>query len=241
MQNMQLGLVKHNLLLIVVFFFLILLGDVTMADSIIEQNKSKLMKIVAIDQADHEILRQVLPEVSFPLSQDDKDFLQEMKKVMEAQERIAGLAAPQVGSSFRAFFFEVLPEVKEYRDDVHEFYPLTVWINPSYKPIEEEGMIKDWEGCFSVPDKMGEVYRYNAVEYTAIKYDIDTGEEEKISGIAKGYFARVIQHEIDHLNGILYTDLLRDDTRFGPMKEMMEIRKEELGRVVNSTTLAVSR
>ena len=76
--------------------------------------------------------------------------------------------------------------------------PKTLWINPSYEPLGEE-MHEDYEACFSVKDIAGLVRRYKQVHYRA--YDKDG---KLIEGKAEGFLARIIQHEIDHLNGILF-------------------------------------
>jgi peptide deformylase len=90
--------------------------------------------------------------------------------------------------------------------------PKTLWINPSYEPLGEE-MHEDYEACFSVKDIAGLVRRYKQVHYRA--YDKDG---KLIEGKAEGFLARIIQHEIDHLNGILFVDLV-------PQSELMSIEE----------------
>jgi len=179
------------------------------------------MQFVTVDLPDHKVLRQKAQEVTFPLNPEVKQFIADMHAFILTLSA-AGLAAPQIGKSWRIAFIEVQPEAKQYRRMCFDEVPLTLTINASYTPIGEEKN-KDWEGCFSVPGKMGEVYRYNSINYTY--YDIDGN---KIEGIAHGFLARVLQHEIDHLDGIVYTDLLTEDCRFGSLEEMIELRKQEL-------------
>ena len=185
------------------------------------------MKLVTIEQADHQVLRQGAQEIEFPLSQSVQQVIDDMKTFIENLSssfgKPAGLAAPQVGHSLRIIFYQIPPEAKNIRKDVDITVPLTVLINPSYTPIEAAGKSIDWEACYSVPDKMGEVYRYNAIQYQAY-----TLEGDKIAAIARGFQARVIQHEVGHLNGQLYTDLLMKNARFGPIDVMLAIRKAEL-------------
>jgi len=135
----------------------------------------------------------------------------------------AGLAATQIGVPWQIIFINVPEEAKQRRKDVHDVIPLMPLINPSYKPIESNGLTKDWEGCYSVPNKMGEVWRHKSIYYEAI-----TREGELIAREAHGFLARLLQHEIGHLTGEIYTDLIGEDCRFGSMDEMMEIRNREL-------------
>jgi peptide deformylase len=84
-------------------------------------------------------------------------------------------------------------------------------------------MSLDWEACFSVPKLMGKVNRYVAIKYKAL-----TISGEKFEGIARGFFARVLQHEIDHLDGVVWTDLIKEGDICGVREDMMKIREAEL-------------
>jgi peptide deformylase len=185
------------------------------------------MKLVTIDQTAHQVLRDSAKRVEFPLSAAIKQFIDEfvifIKTLESPYGKPAGLAATQVGVSLQIFLLQIPEEAKKVRKDVFDILPLSVWINPSYVPIEVEGKTLDWEGCYSVPEKMGEVYRYKAVEYQA-----QTLTGEKISGVARGLLARIIQHETGHLNGELFCDLITKGCRFGLMEEMWKIRRREM-------------
>ncbi len=118
----------------------------------------------------------------------------------------AGLAAPQIGVGLRVviFGFEANPR---YPDE--DSVPFTVLINPILTPLsteKEEG----WEGCLSVPGMRGLVPRYKDLRYTG--FDA-TGSP--IERSVSGFHARVVQHEVDHLDGILYPRRIRDLTQFG--------------------------
>ncbi|MDB6097989.1 MAG: peptide deformylase [Gammaproteobacteria bacterium] len=118
----------------------------------------------------------------------------------------AGLAAPQIGIGLRVviFGFDVNPRYPE-ADPV----PFTVLINPQLFPIGEI-MDEGWEGCLSVPGMRGLVPRYREVRYT--------GFDERgnpLDRTAKDFHARVVQHEVDHLDGILYPRRIRDLKQFG--------------------------
>ena len=135
----------------------------------------------------------------------------------------SGLAATQVGYSWRAAFIQMPEDTKKYRKDACDVIPLTVLINPVYEPIVEDGKVKDWEACYSVPDMMGEVYRYKTIHCSW--YDLEGNKHERI---ARGFLARLLQHEIGHLNAEVYVDLIEPDCRFGPMDEMEKLYKKEL-------------
>jgi peptide deformylase len=120
--------------------------------------------------------------------------------------RGAGLAAPQVGVDLRVviFGFDVNPR---YPDA--EPVPRTVLVNPVIEPLSDE-QEEGWEGCLSVPGLRGAVPRF-----TRIRYVGHDPHGERIDRIASGFHARVVQHECDHLDGILYPRRIRDLTRFG--------------------------
>jgi peptide deformylase len=118
----------------------------------------------------------------------------------------AGLAAPQIGVDLRVVIFGGGPSPR-YPDA--SAVPDTVLINPVLMPVthEEEG---GWEGCLSVPGLRGWVPRWTHLRYTGFD---ENGEP--IDRIATGFHARVVQHECDHLDGILYPMRVRDFSRFG--------------------------
>ncbi len=113
----------------------------------------------------------------------------------------AGLAAPQIGVSQRVVIFDV--ESNPRYPDV-EAVPRTVLINPVLEPIGEE-MNDGWEGCLSVPGLRGLVSRYTKLRYTGFD---ENGQ--RIDRTVSDFHARVVQHECDHLDGILYPLRLKD-------------------------------
>lgn len=113
----------------------------------------------------------------------------------------AGLAAPQIGVSQRVVIFSV--ESNPRYPDV-EPVPTTVLINPVLTPIGNE-MDDGWEGCLSVPGLRGLVSRYKQLRYTGLDQ-----RGQPIDRTVSGFHARVVQHECDHLDGILYPMRLRD-------------------------------
>ncbi len=131
----------------------------------------------------------------------------------------AGLAAPQIGVGLQVVIFGV---AKNPRYPDAEEVPDTVLINPVLTPLSDE-MEEDWEGCLSVPGLRGMVPRHTRLRYQ--------GFDEKGHAIDRsvgGFHARVVQHECDHLLGILYPMRIRDLRNFGfngalfPGEEMLD-------------------
>jgi peptide deformylase len=118
----------------------------------------------------------------------------------------AGLAAPQIGVSERVVIFSV--EANPRYPNV-EPVPSTVLINPKLTPIGDE-MEEGWEGCLSVPGLRGLVNRYQQLRYTGFDQ-----RGQLIDRTVSGFHARVVQHECDHLDGILYPMRLSDIRMLG--------------------------
>jgi peptide deformylase len=131
--------------------------------------------------------------------------IQDMHDTMDAMDG-AGIAAPQIGMSLRVVIFGV---GKNPRYPDAEQVPYTVLINPTVTPLADE-MEDGWEGCLSVPGLRGIVPRYARVHYIGVdQYG------QPIDRIASGFHARVVQHECDHLDGILYPMRIKDLRSFG--------------------------
>jgi len=118
----------------------------------------------------------------------------------------AGLAAPQIGVGLRVVIFGVHRNPR-YPDA--EEVPDTVLVNPRLTPLGEE-IEEGWEGCLSVPGMRGLVPRYRRLRYEG--FDAAGG---RIDRTVAGFHARVVQHECDHLDGILYPMRIRDLANFG--------------------------
>ncbi len=118
----------------------------------------------------------------------------------------AGLAAPQIGVGLRVviFGFEDNPRYPD-ADSV----PFTVLINPVLTPLSSD-QDEGWEGCLSVPGMRGLVPRYRELRYTGFD-----AAGAPLDRTVKDFHARVVQHEVDHLDGILYPRRIRDLTQFG--------------------------
>ncbi|CEN55835.1 peptide deformylase [Candidatus Methylopumilus turicensis] len=143
------------------------------------------------------------------VEQFDTPELHELIKDMQdtmADMNGAGIAAPQIGVSLRVVIFGVGSNPR-YPDA--EQVPFTVLINPVLNPVGEE-MDDGWEGCLSVPGMRGIVPRYTRLHYTGFdQYG------QPIDRLVSGFHARVVQHECDHLDGILYPMRIQDLTNFG--------------------------
>jgi peptide deformylase len=133
------------------------------------------------------------------------ELLQDMRDTMGHMNG-AGLAAPQIGVNLRVVIFGVHANPR-YPDA--EEVPDTVLINPVLEPLSDESE-EGWEGCLSVPGMRGWVPRWTRLRYWGFD---ETGF--RFSREAEGFHARVVQHECDHLDGILYPMRIRDLAKFG--------------------------
>lgn len=137
--------------------------------------------------------------------------LADMRDTMAALSG-AGLAAPQIGVPWRVVIFGTGAPNPRYPDA--EVVPATVLINPELEPIGTE-LEEGWEGCLSVPGMRGVVARHRALRYRGL--DEQGGA---IDRRVSGFHARVVQHEVDHLDGILYPMRMTDMSRFGFNEEL---------------------
>ena len=136
--------------------------------------------------------------------------LQDMDDTMRSKNGV-GIAAPQIGVSLQVVIFGVGANPR-YPDA--EPVPYTVLINPALEPIGAE-MEEGWEGCLSVPGMRGVVPRYSQLRYRGFD-----PFGNAIDRTAAGFHARVVQHETDHLLGILYPMRIRDLRLFGFNEEL---------------------
>ncbi len=153
-------------------------------------------------------------EVSKPVTKFDTpelhSLLHDMRDTMQAMNG-AGLAAPQIGVGLRVVIFGV-QQNSRYPDA--DEVPETVLINPVITAVNEQ-TDEAWEGCLSVPGLRGVVERYSHIRYQ--------GCDEYgalIDRTVSGFHARVVQHECDHLDGILYPMRIQDMTQFGYTAEL---------------------
>jgi peptide deformylase len=185
------------------------------------------MAILKIARMGHPVLRRSAETVADPTAPEVRRLVADMMDTL-ADAGGVGLAAPQVHVAKRLVIFHVPPAraaEERYRDaglgeDSGEV-PLTVLINPEIEPLTEVTE-EAWEGCLSLPGFVGAVARPSHVRYRGVGLDGETIERE-----ARGFHARVVQHECDHLDGILYPMRMRDLTRFGYAEEMRKTSEQE--------------
>lgn len=178
------------------------------------------MAILKIARMGHPVLRMKSAPIEDPTGPEVGYLVEDMKDTL-ADSGGVGLAAPQVHVPVRLVIFKV-PKARQaderYRaaglDEETEDVPLTVLINPEIEVVGNETRAA-YEGCLSLPGMMGEVYRHAHIRYRGLGLDGRPVERE-----ARGFHARVVQHECDHLDGILYPQRISDMKTFGYNEEM---------------------
>jgi peptide deformylase len=163
------------------------------------------MTVRAVLKMGHPLLRQVAAPVAVFDAGQLHELLTDMEDTMRAMNG-AGIAAPQIGVSLRVVIFEML-ENPRYPHVAP--IPFTVLINPVLEPLGTQ-MEEGWEGCLSVPGLRGVVPRYRRLHYSGLDRDGRFFERT-----VEGFHARVVQHEVDHLDGVLFPQRVEDMTRFG--------------------------
>lgn len=172
------------------------------------------MAILKIARMGHPVLRKPAREIADPTAREIQILVRDMIETMEDADG-AGLAAPQVHVPLRLVMFHVPSERAEHEGDTAPV-PLTVLINPVLEPLTEEKEL-GWEGCLSVPGLIGAVPRFTRMRYSGFAPD-----GSRIERVADGFHARVVQHECDHLDGVLYPQRMTDLS--------LLMFREELGR-----------
>ena len=171
------------------------------------------MAKLKVSEYPHPVLKQKAEKVA---KVDDKirSFLDDMLETMYDAAGV-GLAAPQVGVSKRIVVIDVAhPDEGEERNPIYLVNPEIIWHS------DEESC--QYEGCLSVPDQSAEVSRYKQVRVQYLDYN---GKEAEI--MAEGLLAIALQHEIDHLDGILYIDRISRLKRQMLLKKLQKMRQEE--------------
>lgn len=173
-----------------------------------------IRKILTIPDKILETKCEEVPEVNSEI----KDIIEDLKDTLESSEIPgAGISANQIGISKR------ICVVRKFNPDPEntekETYKEYVLINPEIVKKSEKKATR-WEGCLSVPDIYGMVERNEKIKIEALDENND-----KVRINTSGYFARIIQHEIDHLNGILFTSKITGETK--TEKELDEMYKEK--------------
>ena len=176
------------------------------------------MAVRPILRMGHPVLRAKAAPIADPVGPATLDLIRDMTETLQDADGV-GLAAPQIGVSQRLILVEIparrlAAEGEETTDAVlHQ-----VLINPEIEPLgDPERTAFGWEACLSIPDLIGQVPRWPSIRYRALGPD-----GVAMEGTADGFHARVIQHEVDHLDGILYPERMVDLSRLMFVDELQE-------------------
>lgn len=183
------------------------------------------MALLKIARMGHPVLLRRADAVADPTAPGVRRLAADMLETMRDAGG-TGLAAPQVHVPLRMFMFFVSDGRARREDGAGDArdgdvppsdVPLTVLVNPEIEPLGEDKVL-GWEACLSIPELAGEVPRYRAIRYRGLGLDGAVIERE-----AEGFHARVVQHEYDHLDGILYPRRMADLSRLIFSSEMKHL------------------
>ena len=146
------------------------------------------------------------------------DIIEDLKATLEFGTGL-GIAAPQIGINKRIIVIGAKKENIKYNDS--EEIPITAMINPTWRKISNETDIQ-YEGCLSVPSIRGKVERYKDIELT---YYDENGKQ--ITRQLHGFFARLVQHECDHLEGIVFLERVKDKNGFATIDNINKYNLRE--------------
>jgi peptide deformylase len=174
------------------------------------------MAILSIIKFGNKILRQKARPLSRDeiLGRDIRELIENLQETADSTGTAAGIAAPQVGESIALTTLDLFGDGNESRERL-------VLINPTVVTSSDD-MIEDWEGCLSLPGVWGKVPRPQSIEVSFLDE-----RAEPLRRTFEGYDARIVQHEIDHLNGVLFIDRMKDMTTLSTTKEAMKAIKRE--------------
>lgn len=185
-----------------------------------EKHSQRSGQVLPIITMGNPLLRNVSQPVENPLSDEIQTLISDMKATVDTLN-CSGLAAPQVSVLLRVVLFRVMKTTQNPIYQLTPEYdpegvPWTLMINPVITPLSDE-ITFGWEPCLSLPGLLGSVPRYHSIQYSYLN---PLGKEE--TRIAHGFHARVVQHECDHLDGILYPDRLKNMADFGFKEEILK-------------------
>ncbi|MEH6531238.1 MAG: peptide deformylase [Photobacterium frigidiphilum] len=164
---------------------------------------------------------EVLRKTAIPVTPEDNETQELIELLMlkaNTGKNAVGLAAPQLGVNKAVFIYRV-PHVIDGKPQFLKSWKVA--LNASYTPISEE-TISMTEGCFSVPH----FYSQAVPRYTKINFRYQNIKGKWVENIVEGYKAQILQHEIDHLNGIMYIDKLENKGGLNTIKELKESLKK---------------
>lgn len=179
------------------------------------------MAILKIARMGHPVLKRRADEIDDPEAPEIASLVEFMLDTMADADGL-GLAAPQVYVPLRLVIFRIPPPDVGYEEELdRETLSLRILINPRIEPLSEEKTL-GWEGCLSVPGLRGKVRRYTKIRYSGLSLDGTV-----IDDVAEGLHARVVQHECDHLDGVLYPMRMDDMSTLTFESEWKHLRKAD--------------
>ena len=180
-------------------------------------------KVLKVREVGDPILNKKCDEVDIKNINDEiLDIIEDLKSTLEYGTGL-GIAAPQIGIDKRIIVVGAKKENIKYNDA--EEIPITAMINPIWKKISEDTDIQ-YEGCMSVPVIRGKVERYKNIELT---YFNENGE--KIVRQVDGFFARLVQHECDHLDGIVFLEKVKEHNGFATVDSINKYNLRDKERI----------
>ena len=180
-------------------------------------------KALKIREVGDPILQKKCDEIDIKnINREILDIIEDLKATLEFGTGL-GIAAPQIGVNKRIIVVGAKKENIKYNDA--EEIPITAMINPIWKKISEDTDIQ-YEGCMSVPVIRGKVERYKNIELT---YFNENGE--KIVRQVNGFFARLVQHECDHLDGIVFLEKVKEHNGFATVDSINKYNLRDKERI----------
>lgn len=180
-------------------------------------------KVLKIREVGDPILQKKCDETDIKnINREILDIIEDLKATLEFGTGL-GIAAPQIGVNKRIIVVGAKKENIKYNDA--EEIPITAMINPIWKKISEDTDIQ-YEGCMSVPVIRGKVERYKNIELT---YFNENGE--KIVRQVDGFFARLVQHECDHLDGIVFLEKVKEHNGFATVDSINKYNLRDKERI----------
>lgn len=169
-------------------------------------------KVIKAREVGDPVLSKISEEIDINnINEEVLDIIEDLKSTLEFGTGL-GIAAPQIGVNKRIIV--VGTEGKDVRYNAQEEIPITAMINPSWIKLSDDTDIQ-YEGCISVPVLRGKVERYTKIELT---YYTEKGE--KVVKEIDNFFARLIQHECDHLDGIVYLEKVKEHNGFATLENV---------------------
>ena len=176
-------------------------------------------KILKVREVGDPILEKICDEVDVKnIDNNILDIIEDLKSTLEFGTGL-GIAAPQIGIDKRIIIVGAKKENAKYNDA--EDIPVTAMINPTWKELSKETDIQ-YEGCMSVPTIRGKVERFKNIELT---YYDENGD--KIVKQLHGFFARLVQHECDHLDGLVFLGRVKEHNGFATVENINKYNLRE--------------